>query len=145
MANHRKYPKGYYTYIFYDVDIPVYVGAGKGSRIYMSRWRLGLHNCSVRVILADSREIAFAKEAELILLYGRLDLGTGTLLNQTNGLGSSGLIISDEAHTRRSASAKLRERFTSQEERNRRSERMRQMNILNPPQRGRFHARNPST
>lgn len=141
MAMPRKYPTGYYTYVFYDGGVPIYVGAGKGPRIYMSRRKLNFWEGRVEVILAATRDEAFAKERALILRYGRIDLGTGSLRNRTDGLGSEGREWTDEQRAAVSRSSSN----PSEAERQRRSERMRRMNITNPPQRGRSHARNSST
>lgn len=80
MAHPRKYPRGYYAYIFYDAsDVPIWVGAGKGPRARLGRCRK-LGGTRVEIIEAESKEVAFQKEAELIKLYGRKDLGLARCL-----------------------------------------------------------------
>jgi len=104
----------FYVYIYRDprplkLGQPVYVGKGTGDRD-ISHWSRGSHNkpfqdfishlkqrgltaiCE-RVFETEREEEAFAKEIELISLYGRKDLGTGTLFNRTDGgEGASGAI-----------------------------------------------------
>lgn len=46
---------------------------------------------NLKITYHESEEVSFLNEIELIKLYGRADLGTGTLLNHTDGgEGSSG-------------------------------------------------------
>jgi hypothetical protein len=94
----------------------VYVGKGTGDRD-ISHWSRGSHNkpfqdfishlkrkglvatCD-RVFETDDEAVAFAKEVELIALYGRRDLSTGTLFNRTDGgEGASGVIWTEEQKT----------------------------------------------
>jgi hypothetical protein len=79
----------------------------------------------VHIMMDDlTDEETIAKEIELISLYGRRDLGTGTLANMTSGgEGSRGRIISDEQRE------KMRGRKHSDEARRKMSER--QMGELN--------------
>lgn len=77
----------YYVYEYLRKDgTPYYVGKGKGSR-----WKQA-HNVvvpprdRVKFVATDLSELdAFALEEQLILEYGRKDLGTGILRNQTSG------------------------------------------------------------
>jgi hypothetical protein len=104
----------FYVYVYRDPrptknNQPVYVGKGTGDRD-LSHWSRGSHNkpfqdfishlkarelvatCQ-RVFETDNEAEAFAKEVELILLYGRRNTGTGTLFNLTDGgEGASGTI-----------------------------------------------------
>jgi len=96
----------FYVYVYRDPrpsknNQPVYVGKGTGDRD-ISHWSRGSHNkpfqdfiahlkrrelvavCD-RVFETEDEDAAFAKEVELIALYGRRDLGTGTLFNRTDG------------------------------------------------------------
>jgi hypothetical protein len=106
----------FYVYVYRDPrplkkDQPVYVGKGTGDRD-ISHWSRGSHNkpfqdfishlkqrslvatCE-RVFETESEEEAFAKEVELIALYGRRNLKTGTLFNLTDGgEGASGSVRS---------------------------------------------------
>jgi len=108
----------FYVYVYRDprplkLNQPVYVGKGTGNRD-ISHWSKGSHNkpfqdfishlklrgyvalCTHEIETEDEAE-AFAKEIELIALYGRRNLNTGTLFNLTNGgEGGSGAIRSPE-------------------------------------------------
>lgn len=108
----------FYVYVYRDPrptknNQPVYVGKGKGDRD-LSHWSKGSRNkpfqnlisllkksgmvapCE-RVFETEDEQEAFAKERELIALYGRRDLGTGTLFNLTDGgEGLSNAIRTDE-------------------------------------------------
>lgn len=108
----------FYVYVYYDprplkLNQPVYVGKGTGDRD-ISHWSRGSHNkpfqdfishlkqrgliatCQ-RVFETESEQEAFDKEVELIELYGRRDLKTGTLFNRTDGgEGASGAIRTPE-------------------------------------------------
>lgn len=114
----------FYVYVYRDPRPsknlqPVYVGKGTGDRD-LSHWSKGSHNkpfqdflshikrrglvalCE-RVFETPDEAAAFAKEIELIALYGRRNLGTGTLFNLTDGgEGATGAVRSDEekAHLR---------------------------------------------
>lgn len=108
----------FYVYVYRDPrplkkNQPVYVGKGTGDRD-LSHWSRGSHNkpfqdfishlkqrglvasCE-RVFEAESEAEAFAKEIELIALYGRRNLKTGTLFNLTDGgEGVSGMVKTAE-------------------------------------------------
>lgn len=108
----------FYVYVYYDprplkLGQPVYVGKGTGDRD-LSHWSRGSHNkpfqdfishlkqrefvakCE-RVLETENEQEAFAKEMQLIELYGRRDTKTGTLFNRTDGgEGASGAIRTDE-------------------------------------------------
>lgn len=108
----------FYVYVYRDPrplkkDQPVYVGKGTGDRD-ISHWSKGSHNkpfqdfishlkqrglvalCE-RVFETEVEAEAFAKEIELIALYGRRNTNTGTLFNLTDGgEGVSGMRKTDE-------------------------------------------------
>jgi hypothetical protein len=108
----------FYVYVYRDPrptknNQPVYVGKGTGDRD-LSHWSRGSHNkpfqdfiahlkvrglvapCE-RVLETESEAEAFAKEIELIKLYGRRNTKTGTLFNLTDGgEGASGAIKTEE-------------------------------------------------
>ena len=108
----------FYVYVYKDPrplrkDQPVYIGKGTGDRD-LSHWSSGSHNKPLQDFIshlklrgfvaiierlfetADEQE-AFAKEVQLIELYGRRDLKTGTLFNRTaGGEGASGYIRTKE-------------------------------------------------
>jgi hypothetical protein len=74
----------FYVYEAKIDDTIIYVGKGTKRR-YTHCYRKWKH-CVVEIIeYFDSAEDAFKKEEELIKHYGRLDLGTGTLFNKSNG------------------------------------------------------------
>lgn len=104
----------FYVYVYRDPrptknNQPVYIGKGTGDRD-LSHWSRGSHNkpfqdfiahLKVRGLVAPCERVfeteveaeAFAKEIELIALYGRRNTGTGTLFNLTDGgEGASGTI-----------------------------------------------------
>ena len=90
----------YYVYQYLREDMtPYYIGKGKDNRINEA------HNVALpikerRVMIAEnlSEQEAFDLEIELIAKYGRKDLGTGILRNQTDGGdGASGNIHSEES------------------------------------------------
>jgi len=96
----------FYVYVYRDPrptknNQPVYVGKGTGDRD-LSHWSRGSHNkpfqdfiahLKVRGLVAICERVfetenemeAFAKEIELIALYGRRDLKQGPLFNLTDG------------------------------------------------------------
>jgi hypothetical protein len=108
----------FYVYVYRDPrpsknNQPVYVGKGTGDRD-LSHWSRGSHNkpfqdfishlkqrglvatCE-RVFETENEEEAFAKEMQLIELYGRRDTKTGSLFNRTaGGEGASGAIRTPE-------------------------------------------------
>ena len=107
----------FYVYVYRDPrpsknSQPVYVGKGTGDRD-LSHWSKGSHNKPLqdflshlrgrnmtalveRVFETDDEQEAFAKEMQLIALYGRRDLKTGTLFNRTDGgEGPSGWVKTD--------------------------------------------------
>jgi hypothetical protein len=107
----------FYVYVYRDPrptknNQPVYVGKGTGDRD-ISHWSKGSHNkpfqdfiahLKVRGLVAPCARVfeteveseAFAKEIELIALYGRRNTNTGTLFNLTDGgEGATGAVRSD--------------------------------------------------
>jgi hypothetical protein len=103
----------FYVYVYRDPrptknNQPVYVGKGTGDRD-ISHWSRGSHNkpfqdfishlkqrdlavVPQRVFETEDESAAFAKEIELIALYGRRNIGAGTLFNLTDGgEGASGM------------------------------------------------------
>jgi hypothetical protein len=103
----------YYTYLWLrENGTPYYVGKGKGNRGFTSK----LH----RVKCPDSKENiitqefetekdAFFAETFLILLYGRINLGTGCLANLTEGgEGASGTIVNEATRIKQSKAGKGR-------------------------------------
>jgi len=100
----------YYTYAYLrENGIPYYIGKGKGNRAY-GRHRKNIKvpkNKSLILILKkDLTEVeAFKHEVYMIAVFGRKDLGTGVLVNMSDGgEGPSGAIRSPETRRRMSNS-----------------------------------------
>jgi len=83
-----------YRHIRLDSNQPFYIGIGKTEkRAYSKRGRndhwhavVNKHDYKVHIMLDDlTWEKACQKEIEFIQLYGRRDLGLGTLVNMTDG------------------------------------------------------------
>lgn len=74
-------------------DVPFYIGKGRGRRAYhlydrSDFWKsvVKKYGYEVKILHENlTSEEALAREVELISLYGRRDLKTGILVNQTNG------------------------------------------------------------
>ena len=111
----------FYTYIYHDGDIPIYVGKGKGRRVYDHLKRKDHHPLTQKLakMKREGREprieihdmpcedAALELEVLWIALFGRKDLGLGPLLNGTDGgEGTSGRIDSLETKTKRSVAQK---------------------------------------
>lgn len=81
----------YYVYAYLRNDgTPYYIGKGSGNRAYKHGANEPIHppvDKSKIVILNEnlSEKEAFSIEKELITKYGRKDVGTGILRNQTDG------------------------------------------------------------
>jgi hypothetical protein len=112
--------KQFYTYLYRDIDgTPIYIGKGTKKRAWVhfkdkSNSRLGnlLRKRLKDGVLIEpeflckdvDEEFAFFVEEEMIRKYGRIDLGTGTLFNLTDGGdGVSGLVMSTESKAKFSA------------------------------------------
>jgi hypothetical protein len=76
--------------------MPYYVGKGQGNRAY--RKGCPIDKSNIVIVQCDMIEdAAFELEIKLIAQYGRKDLGTGILINLTDGGdGTSGVKISEE-------------------------------------------------
>ena len=87
-----------------DVGTPYYIGKGKGMRAFCKNRASKPPNDRTRIVMAMenvSEEQAFAEEKRLILIHGRIDLGTGYLRNKTNGgEGQCGAIVSEETRAK---------------------------------------------
>jgi hypothetical protein len=113
----------YYIYGYFENDIPFYIGKGSRNRIiehfYQINKRDYFHN-KLRGMIKDNipfeikiiqdnltEQKAFELEILLIQKYGRRDIGTGILCNQTDGgEGKSGSIHSTETKVKMSLARK---------------------------------------
>lgn len=79
----------YYTYLWLRWDgTPYYVGKGAGQRAFFTGWhKVSCPKDKSRILVEYhlSEQDAYEAEKFLISFYGREDLGTGRLLNKTNG------------------------------------------------------------
>jgi len=90
----------FYSYLREDYS-PYYIGKGSGKRAYTKgpkKVKPPRDKSRVKIIKADlTEEEAFLLEKLYILMFGRIDLGTGILRNRSDGGdGASGAIRSDE-------------------------------------------------
>ena len=98
----------YYIYSYLREDLsPYYIGKGSGRRAYTKgpkEVKPPRDKSRVKIIKTDlTEEEAFLLEKLYILMFGRVDLGTGILRNKSDGGdGSSGYIVSPEERKRRS-------------------------------------------
>lgn len=79
----------FYVYKYLDEnDVPYYVGKGKNNRAFEDHGVIPVPTDIKKIIIIEdnlTEEDAFSKEKEFIILYGRKDLGNGSLLNKTAG------------------------------------------------------------
>lgn len=114
-----------YRHIRLDKDEPFYIGIGTKSNYYSYRYKRAFNRSQRSLlwkrvasktefnvdILIESSDYSFikTKEVEFIKLYGRKDLGTGTLINLTDvGEGTLGRIVSIESQNKTVAAHKIR-------------------------------------
>ena len=95
----------------YENNIPYYVGYGKEPRPRKSKERLirqkiidesARRTTITEYIYCDSEQEAIDEENRQILKFGRIDIGTGILVNKTNGKGSLGIGRRSALQTQRS-------------------------------------------
>ena len=105
-----------YRHIRLDTNMPFYIGIGKRlERAFdtlkrSNHWNSIVSKTEYRVdILFDDLDYEEAKEKEMefISIYGRSDLGKGTLCNKTDGgEGTIGRVVNEEERKGRSITAK---------------------------------------
>ncbi len=101
----------YYTYAYLREDkTPYYIGKGQGNRIYSKSRIVHPPKDKSRIIFLKqnlTEEEAFKHEIYMIAVLGRKDLGTGILVNMTNGGdGVSGWVPSEESRKKMSEAHK---------------------------------------
>ena len=103
----------FYVYVDYLPDqTPFYVGKGNAKRIKKltrNKWHSSIcvkyPDWFRKPIFTGTEAECHAEEMQLIALYGRRDLGLGTLVNLTNGgEGVAGMIASEEMKAKLRAS-----------------------------------------
>ena len=105
-------PSGFYVYVWLSKsNIPFYIGKGHGNRAWQ---KTKGHNppkdhTKIYIMEANLSELgAFALERRYIKWYGRKDIGTGILINKTNGGdGVSGYKRSEKWKIQKSLNSKL--------------------------------------
>jgi hypothetical protein len=115
-----------YRHIRKDKNEPFYIGIGKTEkRAFRTDFRnkywtsISKKGYIVEILFEDlSWEKACEKEIELIKLYGRKDLGLGTLVNMTDG-GDGGIGNVQSEETRRKKSISLKGKVRSEESKER--------------------------
>lgn len=106
-----------YRHIRPDKNEPFYIGVGSdkthkrafGTNPRSAFWkRVAAKGCVVEIMLDDiSWEEACEKEKYFIELYGRADLGTGSLVNMTSGgEGTIGRVVTQEAREKMSENSR---------------------------------------
>lgn len=107
----------YYLYAHYATDssVPFYIGVGTKLRAYDCKKRSVLwkrymkkHGLVVKILQENlDKETAMSKEKQLIQEYGRINKGTGSLVNLTDGgEGTYGIVRSAETRKKLSEAQK---------------------------------------
>lgn len=137
----------HFVYVYSANGIPFYVGKGKGKRDICHLYSSQKGSCAKEIAIlknttdavitvhrvADnlSNDDALLLERQLIKKYGRINLGTGTLVNRTSGgQGNSGYIMSEAQKSLISKQFKGKKHSA---ERNRRKSEYNKANGIKPP------------
>ena len=98
-----------YAYIRKSDSTPYYIGKGKGNRAYCKRHSVTVPTDKSKIIFYHTNlteDESRTLEKHYIKLYGRKDLGTGILYNQTNG-GDGGDTSKSKAYLKAKAENKF--------------------------------------